>query len=156
MFENDKVVHAGAAWSGQADERVSAAASLGSAARGELDRWSDIDLALRQSPWDIGADDVPVQTNYRSIGTAAVAGDFALGAGWGASTVAVTSGSNAQRGEITITGTTDIENFLSAQLDREVTIESMRIARSRHATSPVASAAARNASKECIAALPPR
>ena len=30
----------------------------------------DIDLALRQSPWDIGADDVPVQTNYRSIGTA--------------------------------------------------------------------------------------
>ena len=38
-----------------------------------------------------------------SIGTAAVAGDFALGAGWGASTVAVTSGSNAQRGEITIT-----------------------------------------------------
>lgn len=38
-----------------------------------------------------------------SIGTAAVAADFVLGAGWGASTVAVTAGSNAQRGEITIT-----------------------------------------------------
>ena len=38
-----------------------------------------------------------------SIGTAAASTDFALGAGWGASTVAVTSGSNAQRGEITIT-----------------------------------------------------
>lgn len=38
-----------------------------------------------------------------SIGTAAVAADFALGAGWGASTVAVASGSNAQRGQITIT-----------------------------------------------------
>ena len=34
----------------EADERVSAAASLGSAARGELDRWSDIDLALRLVP----------------------------------------------------------------------------------------------------------
>lgn len=38
-----------------------------------------------------------------SIGTAAVSADFALGAGWGASTVAVASGSNAQRGQITIT-----------------------------------------------------
>lgn len=34
----------------QADDRVVAAASLGSAARGELDRWSDIDLALRVAP----------------------------------------------------------------------------------------------------------
>lgn len=34
----------------EADGRVSAAASLGSAARGELDRWSDIDLALRLVP----------------------------------------------------------------------------------------------------------
>lgn len=41
-----------------------------------------------------------------SIGTAAVAGDFALGAGWGGSTKAVTSGSNAQRGTLTITGVT--------------------------------------------------
>ncbi len=32
------------------DARVVAAASLGSAARGELDRWSDIDLALRLAP----------------------------------------------------------------------------------------------------------
>lgn len=35
---------------GEADERVSAAALLGSAARGQLDRWSDIDLALRLVP----------------------------------------------------------------------------------------------------------
>lgn len=41
-----------------------------------------------------------------SIGTAAVAGDFALGAGWGATTKAVTSGSNAQRGEIVLTAAT--------------------------------------------------
>jgi len=34
----------------QADDRIVAAASLGSAARGELDRWSDIDLALRLAP----------------------------------------------------------------------------------------------------------
>lgn len=34
----------------KADECVAAAASLGSAARGELDRWSDIDLALRLIP----------------------------------------------------------------------------------------------------------
>ncbi|WP_408630428.1 nucleotidyltransferase domain-containing protein [Microlunatus flavus] len=32
------------------DARVVAAASLGSAARGELDRWSDVDLALRLAP----------------------------------------------------------------------------------------------------------
>ena|SRR5689334_10050594 len=41
-----------------------------------------------------------------SIGTAAVAGDFALGAGWGAGTKAVTTGSNAQRGELVITAVT--------------------------------------------------
>lgn len=41
-----------------------------------------------------------------SIGTAAVAADFVLGAGWGSSTFAVTAGSNAQRGEITITAVT--------------------------------------------------
>ena len=43
----------------EVDERVSAAASLGSAARGELDRWSDIDLALRLAPGaetDVAAD----------------------------------------------------------------------------------------------------
>ncbi len=32
------------------DARVVAAASLGSAARGELDQWSDVDLALRLAP----------------------------------------------------------------------------------------------------------
>ena len=31
----------------------------------------DIDATLRQSPWEIGADDVPLQVNYRSVGTAA-------------------------------------------------------------------------------------
>lgn len=34
----------------EADARVSAAAMLGSAARGEQDQWSDIDLALRLVP----------------------------------------------------------------------------------------------------------
>ena len=34
----------------RADVWVVAAASLGSAARGELDRWSDVDLALRLAP----------------------------------------------------------------------------------------------------------
>ena len=41
----------------RADSRVVAAASLGSAARGELDRWSDIDLALRLAP-GVKADEV--------------------------------------------------------------------------------------------------
>lgn len=41
-----------------------------------------------------------------SVGTAAVAGDFALGAGWGSSTKAITSGSTCQRGTLTITGVT--------------------------------------------------
>jgi hypothetical protein len=35
--------------------------------------------------------------------TTVVAGDFALGAGWGGSTLAVTAGSTDQRGEFTIT-----------------------------------------------------
>jgi len=38
-----------------------------------------------------------------SVGTAVAAGDFALGAGWGGSTLAVTSGSTVGRGEFTIT-----------------------------------------------------
>lgn len=38
--------------------------------------------------------------------TALVAGDFALGAGWGASTVAVTAGSNDHFGSIVITAAT--------------------------------------------------
>lgn len=38
-----------------------------------------------------------------SVGTAAVAADFALGAGWGATTKVVTAGSNAQRGELVLT-----------------------------------------------------
>ena len=41
-----------------------------------------------------------------SIGTAVTAGDFALGAGWGGSTLAVTSGSTVHRGEIIITAAT--------------------------------------------------
>ena len=41
-----------------------------------------------------------------SVGTAAVSGDFALGAGWGAGTKALTTGSNAQRGELAITAIT--------------------------------------------------
>ena len=39
------------------DARVVAAAALGSAARGELDRWSDVDLALRLAP-GVEADEV--------------------------------------------------------------------------------------------------
>lgn len=38
-----------------------------------------------------------------SIGTASVAADFVLGAGWGGSTFEVTAGSNDQRGELIIT-----------------------------------------------------
>lgn len=38
-----------------------------------------------------------------SIGTALAAGDVALGAGWGATTVAITAGSNAQAGRLTLT-----------------------------------------------------
>jgi len=39
-----------------------------------------------------------------AIGTAAVAGDFALGAGWGnTASAAVTTGSNDQRGTLTVT-----------------------------------------------------
>lgn len=39
-----------------------------------------------------------------SNGTAVVAGDFALGAGWGnTASIAVTSGSTDQRGEVTVT-----------------------------------------------------
>lgn len=42
-----------------------------------------------------------------SIGTAAVAGDFTLGAGWGGGAVpVVTTGSNAQRGTVSVTATT--------------------------------------------------
>ena len=41
-----------------------------------------------------------------SIGTAAAAADFALGAGWGSSTKVVTAGSTAQRGELVITAVT--------------------------------------------------
>ena len=41
-----------------------------------------------------------------SIGTAVVAGDIVLGAGWGGSTHAVTSGSTVHRGEVIITGVT--------------------------------------------------
>ena len=47
----------------EADERVSAAALLGSAARGELDQWSDIDLALRLVP---GAEAVVVADAWTS------------------------------------------------------------------------------------------
>lgn len=36
------------------------------------------------------------------VGTAATSADFALGVGWAESTIAVTSGSNAQRGTLTI------------------------------------------------------
>lgn len=39
-----------------------------------------------------------------TLGTAAVAGDFVLGAGWGSTRSAtVTAGSNAQRGKLTLT-----------------------------------------------------
>ena len=38
-----------------------------------------------------------------SIGTALAAGDVALGAGWGATTVAIAAGSNAQAGRLTLT-----------------------------------------------------
>lgn len=50
------------------------------------------------------------RTNKRlngSAGTAAVAADFVLGAGWGgAATCTVLAGSNAQRGQISITAST--------------------------------------------------
>lgn len=38
-----------------------------------------------------------------SIGTALAAGNIALGAGWGGSTVAITTGSNDQAGQLVIT-----------------------------------------------------
>ena len=41
------------------DARIVAAASLGSAARGELDRWSDVDLALRLAPLVLGSAPAP-------------------------------------------------------------------------------------------------
>lgn len=42
-----------------------------------------------------------------SIGTASVAGDFVIGAGWGTvATISVLAGSNDQRGQITITAST--------------------------------------------------
>lgn len=41
-----------------------------------------------------------------SIGTAVVAGDIVLGAGWGGSTHVVTTGSTVTRGEVVITGVT--------------------------------------------------
>jgi hypothetical protein len=45
-------------------------------------------------------------TADRRDGSAVAASDFALGAGWGASTFAVTAGSTDQEGQIVITGVT--------------------------------------------------